>query len=88
MIFLKPLDEDILQEVASCYRRIITVENGTIVGGLGSAIIEWLNDHGHNIRVKRVGIPDRFIAQGTVAQLHKLCGMDVDNIYEILTTEW
>lgn len=88
MIFLKPLDEDILQEVASCYRRIITVENGTIVGGLGSAIIEWLNDHGHNIRVKRVGIPDRFIAQGTVAQLHKLCGMDVDSIYEILTTEW
>lgn len=88
MIFLKPLDEDILQEVASRYRRIITVENGTIVGGLGSAIIEWLNDHGHNIRVKRVGIPDRFIAQGTVAQLHKLCGMDVDSIYELLTTEW
>lgn len=88
MIFLKPLDEDILQEVASRYRRIITVENGTIVGGLGSAIIEWLNDHGHNIRVKRVGIPDCFIAQGTVAQLHKLCGMDVDSIYELLTTEW
>ena len=88
MIFLKPIDEDILQEVATHYRRIITVENGTIIGGLGSAVIEWLNDHDYNIKVKRTGIPDRFIAQGSVSQLHKLCGMDADSLYELLTTEW
>jgi 1-deoxy-D-xylulose-5-phosphate synthase len=88
MIFLKPIDEDILREVASKYRRIITVENGTIVGGLGSTVMEWMNDNGYSPRIKRVGIPDRFIAQGTVAELHKLCGMDTDSIATLLTTNW
>ncbi|MBR5843614.1 MAG: 1-deoxy-D-xylulose-5-phosphate synthase [Bacteroidaceae bacterium] len=88
MIFLKPIDEDILREVASKYNRIITVENGTIVGGLGSAVMEWMNDNGYSPRIKRVGIPDKFIAQGTVAELHKLCGMDADSITTLLTTKW
>ena len=88
MIFLKPIDEDILREVASKYNRIITVENGTIVGGLGSAVMEWMNDNGYSPRIKRVGIPDKFIAQGTVAELHKLCGMDADSITILLTTKW
>ena len=88
MIFLKPIDEEILREVASKYSRIITVENGTIVGGLGSAVMEWMNDNGYSPRIKRVGIPDKFIAQGTVAELHKLCGMDVDSIVTLLTTKW
>ena len=88
MIFLKPIDEDILREVASKYRRIITVENGTIVGGLGSAVMEWMNDNGYTPRIKRIGIPDQFIAQGTVAELHKLCGMDTDSIATLLTTNW
>ena len=88
MIFLKPIDEQILEEVAAKYKRIVTVENGTIVGGLGSAVMEWLMEHGCNQHVKRVGIPDRFIAQGTVAELHKLCGMDSESIAQILTTNW
>lgn len=88
MIFLKPIDEDILREVASKYSRIVTVENGTIVGGLGSTVMEWMNDNGFSPRIKRVGIPDKFIAQGTVAELHKLCGMDIDSIVTLLTTKW
>lgn len=88
MIFLKPIDEDILREVASKYSRIVTVENGTIVGGLGSTVMEWMNDNGYSPRIKRVGIPDKFIAQGTVAELHKLCGMDIDSIVTLLTTKW
>ncbi len=88
MIFLKPLDETILQEAAQRYQRIVTVENGTIVGGLGTAVIEWMNDHGYHPRIKRVGIPDSFIAQGSITQLHKLCGMDADSIADILTAQW
>ncbi|MBE6307060.1 MAG: 1-deoxy-D-xylulose-5-phosphate synthase [Bacteroidales bacterium] len=88
MIFLKPIDEDILQEVATKYQRIITVENGTVVGGLGSAVMEWMNEHNYYPKVRRVGIPDKFIAQGTVAELHKLCGMDTDSITTLLTTTW
>lgn len=88
MIFLKPIDEDILQEVATKYQRIITVENGTVVGGLGSAVMEWMNEHNYYPKVRRVGIPDKFIAQGTVAELHKLCGMDTDSITKLLTTTW
>lgn len=88
MIFLKPIDEDILREVASKYSRIVTVENGTVVGGLGSTVMEWMNDNGFSPRIKRVGIPDKFIAQGTVAELHKLCGMDIDSIVTLLTTKW
>lgn len=88
MIFLKPLDESILQEAAQRYQRIVTVENGTIVGGLGTAVIEWMNDHGYHPRIKRVGIPDSFISQGSITQLHKLCGMDADSIADILTAQW
>lgn len=88
MIFLKPIDEDILKEVASRYSRIITVENGTVVGGLGSAVMEWMAEHGYAPRIKRLGIPDQFIAQGSVSELHKLCGFDVDSIVELLITEW
>ena len=88
MIFLKPIDEDLLQEVAKCYKRIVTVENGTIIGGLGSAVIEWLAEHDYPCRVKRLGIPDKFIAQGTVKELHEICGFDVDSIANLLTTNW
>ena len=57
------------------------MEDGTICGGLGSAVMEWLNDHSRNsVQVHRIGIPDAFIAQGTVPQLRKLCGMDAESI--------
>ncbi|MFI3240475.1 MAG: DUF1464 family protein, partial [Bacteroidales bacterium] len=81
MIFLKPIDTKILREVGEKYKQVITVENGAIIGGLGSTVIEWFNDNGFNdIRVSRIGIPDKFIHHGTVKQLHKLCGMDVESI--------
>jgi 1-deoxy-D-xylulose-5-phosphate synthase len=81
MIFLKPIDEEILNEVCSKYDKIVTVEDGTIVGGLGTAVAEWIADHGCNARLVRIGINDDFVAQGTLEDLHKYCGMDVDSIY-------
>lgn len=80
MIFLKPIDEDILHEVGKNYKRVITVEDGSIKGGLGMAVIEFMNDNGYMVSVKRIGIPDEFIGHGTVDELYKLCGMDEDSI--------
>ena len=75
MIFLKPIDEAILEEVGKMYHTVITVEDGTIRGGLGSTVVDWLNDHGYSTRVYKMGIPDEFICQGTVAQLRDYCGI-------------
>ena len=80
MRFLKPIDESILQETAENCRRIITVEDGTRKGGLGSAVIEWLNDHDYNIPVTRIGLPDEFVEHGTVSQLREIVGMDNESI--------
>lgn len=80
MVFLKPLDEDILNEVGANYSAVVTVEDGTIVGGLGSAVIEWFNNHDYNVKVRKIGIPDEFIPHGTVPELFKLCGMDNETI--------
>ena len=80
MVFLKPLDENILHEVGRAGKPVITVEDGTVKGGLGSAVIEWLNDHGYALPVKRIGVPDAFVPQGKVPQLFKLCGMDAESI--------
>lgn len=84
MIFLKPVDEKILEEVANSGCPIVTVEDASIIGGLGSAVVEWLNDHDYNRKVVRLGIPDNFVAQGTVAELRHLCGFDTDAIADIL----
>ncbi len=81
MIFAKPLDGDILHEVAMKNCPVITVEDGVINGGIGSAIMEWFNDHGYASMVKRIGVPDEFVVHGSVPQLYKLCGMDEDAIY-------
>ena len=75
MIFLKPIDEAILEEVGKLYPTVITVEDGTIRGGLGSTVVDWFNDHGYSTRVYKMGIPDEFICQGTVAQLRDYCGI-------------
>ena len=75
MIFLKPIDEAILEEVGKKYHTVITVEDGTIRGGLGSTVVDWFNDHGYSTRVYKMGIPDEFICQGTVAQLRDYCGI-------------
>ena len=86
MRFLKPLDEDILDEVGRKFSRVVTVENGVRNGGLGSAVLEWLNDHGYHPQVVRLGLPDdEFVEHGTVAELQKLVGLDKDSIIKAIT---
>lgn len=80
MIYLKPLDEEILHEVGRKFRFVVTVENGVVNGGLGSAVLEFMADQGYTPRVKRLGVPDRFIEHGSVAELYKLCGLDAESI--------
>jgi 1-deoxy-D-xylulose-5-phosphate synthase len=86
MRFLKPLDEEILHEVGRKFSRIITVENGVRNGGLGSAVMEWLSDHGYTTHVTRLGLPDdRFVEHGTVAELQHICGIDKESIIKAIT---
>jgi 1-deoxy-D-xylulose-5-phosphate synthase len=88
MRFLKPLDESILHEVGRKFKRIITVENGVRNGGLGSAVMEWLGDHGYTVRVTRLGLPDdHFVEHGTVAELHHLAGIDTESIKRAILTQ-
>lgn len=86
MRFLKPLDETILQEIAERFSRIITIEDGVRDGGLGTAVTEWMSDHGHTPHITRMGMPDHFVEQGTVEQLRALCGIDIDGIKKQLTS--
>ena len=80
MRFLKPLDESILDEIGRKFKHIITIENGVRNGGMGSAITEWMNDHGYTPQIKRLGLPDSFVEHGTIAQLQAIVGIDKDSI--------
>ncbi len=80
MIYLKPIDEELLHEVGKKFNRIITVENGVIKGGFGSAVLEFMADNGYTPLVKRIGVPDEFIEHGSVLELYKQCGMDAESI--------
>ena len=82
--FLKPLDEKLLHEVGQRFTRIVTVEDGVRIGGMGTAVLEFMADHGYAVRVKRIGIPDRFVEHGNVQELYKLCQMDEDGIVKQL----
>ena len=85
MRFLKPIDETILQEVAEKFNRIVTVENGVKTGGLGSAIIEWMNDHGYHPEIIRLGLPDtQFVEHGTVKELQHIVGLDKEAIIKAI----
>lgn len=86
MIFVKPLDESILRDVAALDCPIITVEDAAVTGGLGSAVMEWLNDNAVKRVVRRIGVPDKFIAQGSPDELYRQCHMDSDSIYETITS--
>ena len=86
MRFLKPIDESILQEVAEQFKRIVTVENGVKTGGLGSAVLEWMNDHGYHPEIIRLGLPDsEFVEHGTVPELQKIVGLDKESIIHAIT---
>ena len=80
MRFLKPLDEDILHEVGRKFKRIVTIEDGVRNGGLGSAVMEWMSDHGYSPHITRLGLPDAFVEHGTIAELRKIVGLDVESI--------
>ena len=84
MRFLKPIDEQLLREVAENYERIVTVEDGVRNGGLGSAVMEWLNDNGYLKPVTRLGLPDKFVEHGTIEELREIVGLDKESIRKSL----
>ena len=84
MRFLKPLDESILHEVGRKFKHIVTVEDGVRNGGLGSAVLEWMNDHGYQNNIVRLGLPDNFVEHGTVAELRKIVGLDAEAIVKAI----
>lgn len=89
MRFIKPLDEELLHQIFQKFSKIITLEDGCITGGLGSAVLEFMSDHHYHAQVKRLGIPDLFIEHGTQQQLYSLCGYDkkgiTDSIHQFLS---
>ena len=84
MRFLKPIDKALLHEILSKFKNIITIEDGTIVGGLGSAVLEFAADHEYTPKVKRLGIPDRFVDHGTQSELLRECEYDKAGIVKAI----
>ena len=84
MRFLKPLDTEIMAEVCSKVRTIITVEDGTVAGGLHDAVSSYVSGHCTGLKVIGLGVPDRFIEQGSVKELRAECGFDVENIFKTI----
>jgi 1-deoxy-D-xylulose-5-phosphate synthase len=80
MRFLKPIDAEILREVGEKFKYIVTLEDGTVKGGLGSAVTEYMAQNGYTPRIKVMGIPDSFVEHGAPEQLYKICGMDADSV--------
>ena len=84
MRFLKPIDTDILNEVGKKYSRIITIENGTVTGGLGTAVVEYMMDNGFTPTIRRLGLPDHFIEHGSTPQLLHICNIDENAVISAL----
>ena len=84
MVFVKPLDEGILRHVGTTYRNVITVEDGTVEGGLGTAVCDWMSTHDYDVKVSKMGLPDQFVPQGTVAELYQQCAFDKVSIKETM----
>ncbi len=82
--FLKPLDGKLLTEIGEKFDKIITVEDGIRQGGMGSAVLEWMADHGFSPRIKRLGLPDDFVEHGTVDELRKVCGLDNESLRKVI----
>ena len=73
-----------LQEVAQKFQRIVTIEDGVRSGGMGSAVLEWMNDHGYTPHITRLGLPDHFVEHGSVAELQQICGIDEESIVKAI----
>ena len=84
MRFIKPLDEQLLEEISAGFKEVITVEDGVRNGGFGSSVLEWMADRDIQIRVTRLGLPDEFVEHGTVDQLQHIVGIDVDSIVDTI----
>lgn len=82
MIFVKPVDKELLGEACAQHRQIVTIEDNALQGGFGSMVLEFVSDNGFDTKVKRFGIPDYFVMHGTQAELIKECGYDADTVYE------
>jgi 1-deoxy-D-xylulose-5-phosphate synthase len=87
MRFVKPLDANMLKQIGKRFSTIITLEDGSLQGGFGSAVLEWINDNGYTTRVVRLGIPDKFVEHGTPQELYHECGIDVEGIYKATKRE-
>lgn len=79
--FLKPLDNNMLHEIGRKFKKIITIEDGVIQGGMGSAVLEFMADHGYTPSIKRIGVPDEFVEHGSIRELHRLCHMDEEGLF-------
>ena len=84
MRFVKPLDTKVLDYVAKKFDKIITIEDGTIIGGFGSAVVEYFNEKNYKNNIIKLGIPDNFIEHGTQEELYKECGFDTESIYKLI----
>lgn len=86
--FAKPLDHELLHEVFKNHHTVITVEDGTIVGGVGSAVTEFMTENNYSANIIRMGIPDTIVEQGSVAQLRTECGLDTDHMVAAIKKHW
>ena len=85
--FLKPLDEEMLHEVGKKFKKIVTIEDGVRKGGMGTAVMEWMNDHGYHPAIQRLGIPDHFVEHGTVEELRRIVGIDKESIKNAISQQ-
>ena len=84
MRFIKPLDDQLLDEIGKKFKKVITIEDGVRNGGFGSAVLEWFNDHGYAPSVQRMGLPDEFVTHGSVDELRRIVGLDAPHIRQVI----
>ena len=82
--WLKPLDEELLHEVGKRFKTVVTIEDGMIAGGMGSAVLEWMADHGYTPRIVRLGVDDQFVEHGSTKELYHMLKLDKEGICESL----
>lgn len=80
--FVKPLDTEMLEYIGKNFKKVITIEDGILAGGAGSAVMEFMSDHGYDTKIIRMGLEDHFVQHGSVNELYKICGLNEDSIYE------
>ncbi len=85
--FLKPLDDDLLHEIGQRFKKIVTIEDGVRKGGMGTAVMEWMSDHGYHPAIQRLGIPDHFVEHGTVEELRRIVGIDKESIKNAISQQ-